>query len=60
MEEGSASLHYTVCVHILCIDDYVRLVMMHFVCVSVSKQQKSETEADVKQLTLGLHVFAAV
>lgn len=29
-------------------------------CVCVSKQQRSEAEADVKQLTLGLDVFTAV
>lgn len=30
------------------------------VCLRVSRQQGSEAETDVKQATLGLHVFTAV
>lgn len=50
-----ASLYYLVCVHTVCMG-------LACVCVGlrVSRQQRSEAETDVKQTTLGLHVFTAV
>lgn len=55
------SLHNTSCVYELYSSDfYTRVCAWACVCARVSKQQRSESEADVKQLTLGLHVFTAV
>lgn len=52
---------YSMCAHsmhktIICENGYDAFCVR----VCVSKQQKSETEVDIKQLTLGLHVFTAV